>query len=187
MFFANKKTKIVHYQQCRYVGKAFPPAWEEFSTLQEAKNAGYRLCSVCTPVRKELQENKDTIEAFCQKNGISLRIKDGNLHITTSREKWLAVPAPKHHYTLWHKNTYRDRNKYHVQKTNPGSVIQILHYVTKHEDYRYRNPLPKEKETAPPPRKGTKRYRKEMNRRKAKEKRRAIGHVLDLIEELEEN
>lgn len=42
-------------------------------------------------------------------------------------------------------------------------------------------------ETALPPRKGTKRYRKEMNRRKAKEKRHAIGHVLDLIEELEEN
>ena len=94
--------------------------------------------------------------------------------------------------TLYHQNTFESQRDcrseikgYHLQGgASYDSVVDYLKYIVEHDYFRMWNPVyhrPKKKE---PPKKGTKRYRREQRKMKNREKRQAVRNVLDLIESL---
>ncbi len=49
MFVGSKKSDVYHYSNCRYVKKILPENIIWFSSVEDARNHGYRPCKVCKP------------------------------------------------------------------------------------------------------------------------------------------
>lgn len=51
-FWASKKSNKYHIPSCRWAQKIKPTNLIKFTTSQEAINAGYVPCKVCSPISK---------------------------------------------------------------------------------------------------------------------------------------
>ncbi|MGB3347006.1 MAG: thermonuclease family protein [Candidatus Humimicrobiia bacterium] len=49
MFVGSKKSDVYHYPNCRYVKKILPENIIWFTSVEDARNHGYRPCKVCKP------------------------------------------------------------------------------------------------------------------------------------------
>ena len=49
MFVGSKKSDVYHYSNCRYVKMIKPENIIWFSSVEDARNHGYRPCKVCKP------------------------------------------------------------------------------------------------------------------------------------------
>lgn len=49
MFVGSKESDVYHYPNCRYVKKILPENIIWFSSIEDARNHGYRPCKVCKP------------------------------------------------------------------------------------------------------------------------------------------
>ena len=75
---------------------------------------------------------------------------------------------------------------FHSQAVRYSTIMEYLHYIVAHEEYREANPARRSRAKQPAPRKGTKRYRAAMRKDKEKERRSQRKHVYELIEQLQE-
>lgn len=194
LYYFNQKSskKIVHSQDCFRIANSENSNIGLFKTLDDAYEAGYRLCRNCSPIAKKYKREENEIMEFCRINGMIPYFHDKFVGITSVSGKWkITVNKDGKQICLFHKNEYKSKhdNKspipgFHLQKACCDSIMGYLSYISKHDSYRRKNPLyifPKEK---PLPRKGTRRYREEQKKVKIIANKRAIRNVLDLIESL---
>lgn len=210
MLFYSKTNdeKIVHWCGCHYVKHIKKVNRAVFETLEEAHKLGYRLCNCCAPIAKYYRKECKAIETFCQSEGLSCRLYDGTLKIQSPYSSWKIITSgQKHQLFLYHKNELKYIKKgqnsicpgYHSQKTREETVIGYLKYIIAHDVWRRENPLikpsvkpavkqsPKSVAERPAPIKGTKRWRKKQEKAKRQERKRQIGLVFSLLEQLNLN
>ncbi len=193
MFYFNKQShrKIVHYAQCHCVAHQAIHRIGWFETPSEAFESGYRPCRFCNPLRVMYRQEEREILRLCQSNGLIARYTDEYMDITSIYGQWRLVPAADgEHVSLYHKNTVgipKGRGilaGYHLQKVRYHTIEEFLLYIAEHDCYRMRNPLYVMQGKKEPPKKGTKRYRKQMKYAKRAAKRTAVNNVISLIDAL---
>ena len=128
-------------------------------------------------------------------NGISCFVSGRVLVIQTARSLWKIITnGRRNQLFLYHRNDpridYREDGTslvpyFHSQAVRCSTIMEYLHYIVAHEEYREANPARRPRAKQPAPRKGTKRYRTAMRKDKEKERRSQRKHVYELIEQLQ--
>lgn len=195
MFYSKKDNKkIVHFSNCHYVRKIKKDNLEKFNTIEEARNAGYRVCNCCAPIAGHVRKEKKAIEDFCRKEGLSFHMHDGVLIICSPRSKWKIITnGSKKKLFLYHKNENKYiKSKsmitgYHSQAIRKDCIVEYLKYIIQHDEWRRYHPinLPVSKISAP--QKGTKRWRKQQTKEKRHDRKMQISNVLSMIESLQKS
>ena len=186
----NSRRKVVHTSRCFWMDRISPERLGAFSTLDEARRQGYRLCRCCDLVGRMYRAESPRLDAYCQEMGMSIRCCPGCVQVVAPHSLWkIILSEDGGAVQLYHGNTYNKGETgpcpgYHQQKVKRGSLAGYLEYIGQHEDYRRRHPLPPAKGTPAPPPKGSKNYRKLQKKRQKREKRRAADRVLWLIGQL---
>lgn len=186
----NSKKKVVHFEGCHHLNAIKAENLSSFESIKKVREAGYRMCSCCSPIVKKIRTENDAIQNFCYENGLLYFIDKGNLHIQTKHSKWKVLASDEQSKVeLHHKNTYKQEYEnsvpgYHKQAFCSESILGYMEYIVKHEAYRRHNPLPVKVEKAPPI-KGTKRWNKQQKAIKRKERKQQIWNVLNLIDNLQ--
>lgn len=191
MFYYSKfsKNKIVHFEGCHHVSAIKAENLSSFESVKNVREAGYRMCSCCSPIEKKLRTESEAIQNFCYENGLLYFMNKGNLHIQTHCSKWkILISNEQSKVELHHKNTYKQEHEnsvpgYHKQAFFSDSILGYMEYIVEHEWYRRFNPLPVKIEKAPPS-KGTKRWNKQQKAMKRRERKQQIWNVLNLIDNL---
>lgn len=192
MYYYSKRSsrRIVHIDTCRYYHKFSEKNIGCFYTLEDANAAGYYMCKCCAPIRKFLRGNEGVLNEFCQKNGIAYYLDNNEIIVEAPYSKWRIRILPNGtKIVLYHQNTinlfaWGEVPGYHKQNVFRHSVIEYLQYIVEHEAYRRHNPIliPLKVE---PPRKGTKRWKREQERLKKEKRKEQISRVMQLFETLE--
>ena len=191
----NSRRKIIHSMKCFHVQHTEPDSIRWFETLTEAYEQGYRLCKHCSPLVKHYKREDDEITEFCRKNGLAVCLSNKCISICSTRSRWKIALDKKNKIVLYHKNhfsTDKDHlseiSGYHLQgDARRNSIVAYLQYIVDHDCFRMHNPVyipQRKKESPPPPRKGTKRYKSAQRRKEKYERKKAIKNVLNLIESL---
>ncbi len=105
MYFASKNSKkqIVHYDYCSYRKCMRKGNIITFTTLEEARAVGYRLCDCCAPIRKYVRAEAEEISSFSQEHGVTCHQHDGVLCVRTPYSRWkIIVNGQKHNIFLYH-------------------------------------------------------------------------------------
>ena len=108
--------------------------------------AGYRMCNCCSLVGMRLRKEQNAVNHFCQENGVSCWLEDGQLHVHTPKSKWrIIVNGKANKLFLYHKNTYQKYEKipsivpgYHSQAIRSKTIVGYLEYIIQHDIYRRR-------------------------------------------------
>ncbi len=190
----NSRKKIVHLTECFHIHNAEIDSIGWFETLREAYEHGYRLCKHCSPLVKHYKREDDEITEFCRKNGLIVYLGNKCISICSTRSKWKLALDKNNRIVLYHKNDFTTNKDclseisgYHLQgDARRKSIVDYLQYIIEHDYYRMLNPvyIPNKKKESPPPRKGTKRYKREQRKVEKYERKRAIKNVLSIIESL---
>lgn len=198
MYYYSKKSrrKVVHDGDCFYIQNVDGDSIGIFESLDEAYAHGYRLCRHCSPLAVQYRKEVRQLSEYCRKQAASFFFNDRFIGVYTPNSKWRIVPATTHDgFDLYHKNTI-EKNKdndspvpgYHLQRVYRKTLMEYFECVVDHEYYRMTHPLyirPDKKEKAPP-RKGTKRYRKQQAKAEKRARKQSIINVLNLIDGLSE-
>ena len=147
VFYSTKSNeKVFHLPHCKIARRIRKEYKMQFSTPEEARMAGYRMCNCCSLVGMRLRKEQNAVNQFCQENGVSCWLEDGQLHVHTPRSKWrIIVNGKAHKLFLYHKNTYHKNEEipsivpgYHSQATRSKTIIGYLEYIIQHDNYRRR-------------------------------------------------
>ena len=196
MFYYSKKNhrKIVHTEKCYILSKLDPEAVGTFDTLPEAYKAGYRLCRRCSLLEKLYRSEEDALLDYARRNGMALFYSGKSLKIVSTISKWMLTLSNDGGLALYHQNTIESRTDeqsdipgYHYQKARYKTIIEYLDYIKEHDYFRNRNPLYEPPKKKAPPKKGTKRWRKQEKRIAKQTRKRSINNVLNLIDSLDNN
>jgi len=185
MFYANPKSKVVHYQQC-YHARQLKDNKEVFYSYSEAAAAGYRLCYCCSPLGAKAHLNTREMKEYCKDNQIAYRLEGDRLQIRSMCSRWYIDIDDRNKLVLHHHNTQGDPRLFHVQNVSAKSVPAYLHYIVRHDQFRSKNRLPGQKTVHRPeaPQKGSRKARADKKKYKAQRRKYEIRRVLDLIDEL---
>ena len=196
MYFYCKKSKekIIHLEDCFHISKKILNDIGYFESLNDAYKQGYRLCKHCNPMEKQYQKECDDILKICANKGLSVYSGDRYIAITSVSSKWKIALDKNNDMVLYHKNDFETPNDcmspivgYHLQgDVKKNSIISYLNYIIEHDYFRMVNPvaIPRKMVIPPPPKKGTKRYRKEQKKNAQLQKKYAVKNVLNLIDSL---
>lgn len=162
-------------------------------TVDDVIHNRFRFCRNCNRLVQQFNKEEDALYAYCQANGVIIRLHDSFLTISTPASKWKIIAFQKKgELTLFHHNTYKtDRDhlsplrNYHLQRVSCDSITGYLAYIIDHDIYRRSHPVKKLKQEKPPAPKGSKRYIKEQKRMKKQAKKQAVKNVLALIDNLQ--
>lgn len=147
VFYSTKSNeKVFHLPHCKIARRIRKEFKKQFATPEEARMAGYRMCNCCSLVGMRLRKEQNAVNQFCQENGVSCRLEDGQLHVHTPRSKWrIIVNGKAHKLFLYHKNTYHKNEEipsivpgYHSQAIRSKTIVGYLEYIIDHDIYRRR-------------------------------------------------
>lgn len=147
VFYSTKSNeKVFHLPHCKIARRIRKEYKMQFSTPEEARMAGYRMCNCCSLVGMRLRKEQNAVNQFCQENGVSCWLEDGQLHVHTPRSKWrIIVNGKAHKLFLYHKNTYHKNEEipsivpgYHSQAIRSKTIVGYLEYIIDHDIYRRR-------------------------------------------------
>lgn len=196
MYFYSKKSsnKIIHIDPCFHIRRLDAADIGWFSSLPEAYEQGYRLCKCCNPLVRQYRVECAEILEYCRKNGLSVFLTNRYISIHSIGSIWRIALDQTNDLVLYHRNDFETDNDhlsqikgYHLQRdVRRNSIMEYLDYIVDHDYFRMLHPvhIPKKKGEAPPPRKGTKRYKSAQRKIKRDERVQAIKNVLDLIDSL---
>ena len=183
------RSKVVHYEGCHHLKKIKKENLKSSDNIHALRQSSYGICSCCSPIARHLRSERAQLEQLCQENGLSYSLKKDALHVNTHSSKWkILVSNTGCTFELHHGNSFEGEHNdsvpgYHKQNFFSDSLVGYLDYINSHEYYRMLNPLhivtPKE-----PPKKGTRRYRALQKNLAAKERRRKISNVINLIDSI---
>ena len=108
VFYSTKSNeKVFHLPHCNIARRIRKEYKKQFDSPEEARMAGYRMCNCCPLVGMRLRKEQKAVNQFCQENGVSCWLEDGQLHVHTPRSKWrIIVKGKANKLFLYHKNTY---------------------------------------------------------------------------------
>lgn len=148
MVFYSKKSneKVFHLPHCKIAHRIRKEYKLKFDDPTTARQAGYRQCNCCSPVGMRLRKEQKAVDQFCQENGVSYRLEDGQLHIRTPRSKWRIIVSGKaNKLFLYHRNSYQKQEKipsivpgYHSQAIRHKTIVDYMDYIVQHDAYRLR-------------------------------------------------
>ena len=141
VFYSTKSNeKVFHLPHCKIARRIRKEYKKQFATPEEARLAGYRMCNCCSLVGTRLRKEQKAVNQFCQENGVSCWLEDGQLHVHTPRSKWrIIVNGKANKLFLYHKNTYPSIVPgYHSQATRSKTIVGYLEYIIQHDIYRRR-------------------------------------------------
>lgn len=145
VFYSIKsKEKVFHLSHCKIRQRMKKEYEQHFATPEEAREHGYRLCNCCCPIGTRLRKEQVSVNQFCQENGISCRLEDGQLHIRTPHSKWrIIINGKAKKLFLYHKNSFEKRERipsivpgYHSQAIRCDNIIGYLKYIVEHDTFR---------------------------------------------------
>lgn len=189
----NSSKKIIHINKCYHLNCVDYSVVGHFDTLSEAYSQGYRLCKHCNPLLKHYKAEMNAIINLSRVKGLSVYPGNKSISIFSIISRWKITLNDNNDLVLYHKNDFEKRkdslseiNGYHLQSDiKKNSIIAYLNYIIRHDAYRRENPLTIYSKTpTPPPRKGTKRYKKTQRKIAYYERKQAIKNVLTLIDSL---
>ena len=193
LYIFNSRTKVIHTNDCG-IGKRSSFRNKKIN-IQEAVDSGYRFCEKCSPVRWEFEKDKKWIQEFCKGKKIMYEYKDGYLIVSTPYGYWRIVPSAKYGLMdLWHQNNVRFHslavfNFYHFQKFQRNDLRSFFEYIYTHDLYRAECPARVRKPEFTNEIKGTKRYKKKVEKISKHERYRSkcnnISNVFFLLDQLE--
>lgn len=145
VFYSTKSNeKVFHLPHCKIARRIRKEYKKQFATPEEARSAGYRMCNCCSPVGMRLRKEQEAVNQFCQENGVSCWLEDGQLHVITPRSEWrIIINGKAKKLFLYHKNTYEKFEKipsivpgYHSQAARSETIVGYLEYIIQHDIYR---------------------------------------------------
>ena len=196
MYFYCKKShkKIIHFKNCTHIQRAASEYVGAFDSLEDAYTQKYRLCRCCGVLAAQYRKESDALVPYGYELALSFFFNDRFIRIQATHSLWKIIPsADGTRMLLFHHNTFETKNdskspmkNYHLQRISSDTIRGYLEYIVAHDRYRIQHPV---EHFHPgkyiPPRKGTKRYRKQQKALAYREKKRSIKQVLCLIEQLE--
>lgn len=198
MYYYSKKSskKIIHSRECPYIQNVDVEHVGTFETLEEAYEQGYRLCRHCSLIAKRYRKESESLVEYGREHAVSFFFNDRFIGVRTPYSQWKIVPSVNgKQMVLYHRNTFKTEKdcnspvkNYHCQRVVKDSILGFLEYIVEHEYYRMMHPVeifPSKKESTPP-RKGTKRYKKQQKKIQHFERKRSIINVLNIIDRLQE-
>lgn len=147
VFYSTKSNeKVFHLPHCKIARRIRKEYKKQFATQEEARAAGYRMCNCCSLVGMRLRKEQKAVNQFCQENGISCWLEDGQFHVLAPRSKWrIIVNGKANKLFLYHRNTYHKDEAipsivpgYHSQATRSKTIVGYLDYIVQHDIYRRR-------------------------------------------------
>lgn len=147
VFYSTKSNeKVFHLPHCKIARRIHKEYKKQFATPEEARVVGYRMCNCCSPMGMKLRKEQEAVNQFCQENGVSCWLVDGQLHVITPRSEWrIIVNGKAKKLFLYHKNTYEKFEKipsivpgYHSQAARSETIVGYLEYIIQHDIYRRR-------------------------------------------------
>lgn len=207
MFIISKlsRKKLIHNDSCHYVKRIEEANRLYFNTREEAISEGGTPCYYCSLVINAYKKEKTSIDSFCAKYKLQLRLDHGIIRINDGLDKWIFISlSAKKKIYLYHKNRYRNKNQqpsksilanYHRQKIHFSSLLQALEsiydhfysFVNKQHDEKASNIAKYHIYNNTQHNKSQKRKQKETKANKLRQDRYSIKRVLDLIDSLQAN
>ena len=147
VFYSTKSNeKVFHLPHCKIARRIRKEYKMRFSAPEDARAAGYRMCNCCSIVGMRLRKEQNAVNRFCQENGVSCWLDDGQLHILTPMSEWRIIVSGKaNNLFLYHKNTYEKYEKipsiipgFHSQATHSATIVGYLDYIVQHDTFRRR-------------------------------------------------
>lgn len=145
VFYSTKsKEKVFHLPHCKIARRISHENKRQFSTPEEGRNAGYRMCNCCSVIGVKFRKEQKAVDEFCRKHDISCRLEDDQLHVRTPESRWRIIVSGKaKKIFLYHKNTYEKKEKipsvvpgYHSQAIRCTTIVGYLEYIIDHDVYR---------------------------------------------------
>ena len=158
IYSTKSSEKVFHLPHCSIIRRIRKENRKQFRTPEEARMFGYRQCNCCSPVGMKLRKEQQAVNLFCQQNGVSCRLEDGQLHVRTPKGKWrIIIYGKAKKLFLYHKNAlHKDSNipsiipGYHSQATCSNTILGYLRYIVRHDDFRERERKKAKRQTAKP-------------------------------------
>jgi len=145
VFYSKKSNeKVFHLSHCNIARRIRKDYKLKFDDPETARQAGYRQCNCCSLVGMRLRREQKAVDQFCQENGVSYRLEDGQLHVCTPRSKWRIIVSGKaNKLFLYHKNSFQKHEKipsiipgYHSQAIRCKTIVEYLDYIVQHDAFR---------------------------------------------------
>lgn len=145
VFYSTKSTeKVFHLPHCKTTHRIRKEYKQQFATPEEARVAGYRMCNCCSPVGMRLRKELVAVNQFCQENGVSCWLFDGQLRVLAPKSEWrIIVNGKANKLFLYHKNTYEKYEKipsivpgFHSQAIRSTTIVGYLDYIVQHDAFR---------------------------------------------------
>lgn len=119
-----------------------------FHSRQEALNYGYNFCLYCSPLMKCYRKERRALDEFCDKHDMEMKVNYNNetLDVICPESKWkIMYSSELKTLVLYHKNTVQSAEQgypftgYHDQKVRKESIMPILKYIFRHDQYIEQN------------------------------------------------
>lgn len=189
------KNKVYHRSECSCLRKVSKKNQEEKNmNIFDFYVQGFKPCSVCSPLLRQYEIEKDEIRKFCVANGLSYRIRDESLLIDTYVSSWKIIYTLKNRrwLRLYHENTqlYYKCNSvngeiiksYHNQESaHSSTILGYLKYIVEHDNYKYKNSTRYKKMN-----KNTKTKKYLYDRAKKRDEKARVLRVCNVIEQLQQ-
>lgn len=192
-FTKNGQGRIVHTLQCRYMRAISEVNLGSIEHVQDVYLSGKRFCKCCSPIVDRFKAEETEVMDYCAKNGLACRLNGRALQVWTCRSRWQIVAADNRVGTmLYHKNEVKRAGDersliqgYHNQQVCYDRILSYLTYIYEHDSFRMVNPLISKPKKKGPPRKGTKRYRKQQKREANRARYQSISRVMQIFDKLQ--
>lgn len=192
MYYYCKKSqkKIVHLGNCHHLSKTKNSRIGSFNNIDEAQENGYRICKHCAGLKPYLRAEEEQIQEMRKLHGIVVLSTLSSVYVNTVNEQWIIIfDDEKNCLKLFHHNTFETGKPspiphYHCQKFDSDTICGYLNYIVEHDKFRKGRPVRIKQNKPKKAQKGTKRYKKEQEKRARQQHRYAVKNVLDLIDSL---
>ena len=144
VFYSIKSNeKVFHLSHCSVIRRIRKEYKKTFDNPEEARISGYRQCNCCSLVGMRLRKEQKAVDQFCQENGVSCHLEDGQLHVRAHKSNWRIITnGRRNKLFLYHKNTLRKDEDipsivpgYHSQAFRSNTIVGYLCYIVQHDEY----------------------------------------------------
>lgn len=197
-YSVNSHRKIAHFSKCKCLARIPKKQIRRFKTQAQARDAGYRACGCCHPVRTYFRKRSNTqaLIDYCAKKRLACEISQDQteIDIRSSKSQWKIVATEDGKSALFHKNNHPPKpgtktivTGYHMQSIGYPDLVKYCEGIVEHDRYwldqieiQHQKKLRKTH-----PRKGSKKWKSKQLREKKRERKIAIRKVYHLFDVLE--
>jgi len=194
MWIGNKSSRVYHVPHCHHAARIGQNRKVPYRRENQAMLDGYVPCRCCCSIEEVYAAQEQALQAFCTRHGLQQYMQRNRVYIISDEDTaWYISKngCRKTNLVLWHESMYRHAyirqnqpyslRNYHRQAWHEKDMAGYAAYIVQHDAYIEQAYEQKMQQ----PHKQTK--RKRSKRQKAAERSRAIGRVLGLISNMNED